>query len=422
MENVEILSIKEVLDMRQNYLLDELIAVIIKTLEDAQYNSGTVSVFRRVFKRLQKLAQTRKDVHYNAELGRVFIEDKNYSKSEGYCHSRYCLHYRCVQFIESYIETGQIDWSAQRKIPQYSLKCSEFINTKNLFEELMISKELKANTKDGYRRLVHYFLLYLEGKGYRSFSQIKNGDIIAFIVFICTEHYQPSSLGSHMSGLRMFLKMSTETCRFEIELPQRLPKRKAILEIYTDEEHERILRYLENNVTSPRNKAICLIALETGLRSVDICNIKLQDIDWRNDCIHINQAKTGRSLNIPLKASYGNAISEYLLSERPKSESEFIFLKRSAPFIPINSHSGCRKILFDAITEAGIEAVGRSYGTRITRHSVASKMLRQGVPLPVISEALGHGNPNSVMVYLSTDDAKLAECTLPLPGKGNAYV
>ena len=48
-------------------------------------------------------------------------------------------------------------------------------------------------------------------------------------------------------------------------------------------------------------------------------------------------------------------------------------------------------------------------------------MLRKGVPLPVISEALGHGNPNSVMIYLSTENAKLVECTLPLPGKENLY-
>ena len=41
---------------------------------------------------------------------------------------------------------------------------------------------------------------------------------------------------------------------------------------------------------------------------------------------------------------------------------------------------------------------GRVYGTRITRHSTASRMLRNGVPLPVISDMLGHKNKNSVMI------------------------
>ena len=45
-------------------------------------------------------------------------------------------------------------------------------------------------------------------------------------------------------------------------------------------------------------------------------------------------------------------------------------------------------------------------------------MLRSGIPLPVISDMLGHKSKDSVMIYITTDDAKLAECTLPLPKGG----
>jgi len=280
---------------------------------------------------------------------------------------------------------------------------------------LMSSNGLKANTKDGYRRLVHYFLLYLEDRGYAALSHIKNGDIVTFITFVCREHYQATSLNSHLSGLRMFLKMSDLTSRFEAELPERLPKKRDILEVYSDEEYERIHQYLENSDISLRDKAICLIALEIGLRAVDICNLKLKNIDWQHDCIHIIQEKTKRTLDIPLKASYGNAIADYLLSERPVSDSEHVFLLQKAPFAPLSSHAGCHSILRKAVAAAGVESNNRINGTRITRHSMASRMLRRGIPLPVISEALGHGNPNSVMIYLSTEDIKLAECTLPLP-------
>ena len=56
----------------------------------------------------------------------------------------------------------------------------------------------------------------------------------------------------------------------------------------------------------------------------------------------------------------------------------------------------------------------------MSRHSYASQLLRKGVPLPVISEALGHSNPNSTMRYISTDDKVLSKLTLPLP-KGGVY-
>ena len=120
-------------------------------------------------------------------------------------------------------------------------------------------------------------------------------------------------------------------------------------------------------------------------------------------------------MNIPLRASIGNALIDYLFSERPTSNSEYIFLTSHAPHAPMKAHAGYRNVLLNVISDAGIEDKDRISGTRITRHSTASRMLRHGIPLPVISEALGHGNPNSVMVYLSTEDAKLSECTLPLP-------
>ena len=407
--------------MRQEMPLESLIEIVIQAMRDARFSTGTIGIYQRILSRLRKLAKARNDKHYSPELGQAFIEDSSYADGEGYCHSRYCLHYRCIQFVESYIKNERVDCTPQRRLPQYPLKSDEFINAKDRFERLMISNDLKANTKDGYRRIVHYFLRYLEDRGYRTLSQIKNGDTVAFIAFVCREHYQPTSLSSHLSGLRMFIKMFDSICRFEIELPERLPRKREILDIYTDEEHERICQYLENSDIPHRDKAICLIALETGLRAVDICKLKLQNIDWRNDCIRIVQEKTGRVLNIPLKASYGNAIADYLLSERPASGSEHVFLQVNAPFAPLSTHAGCRAILFNIMTSAGVEANGRSYGTRITRHSIASRMLRQGIPLQVISEALGHGNPNSVMVYISTEDAKLAECTLPLPGKGDVY-
>lgn len=64
---------------------------------------------------------------------------------------------------------------------------------------------------------------------------------------------------------------------------------------------------------------------------------------------------------------------------------------------------------------AGIKKEGQATGSRATRHHAASPMLRAGVPMPDISAAPGHGDPNIVSVYLSTGAGIMAACTLPLP-------
>lgn len=55
-------------------------------------------------------------------------------------------------------------------------------------------------------------------------------------------------------------------------------------------------------------------------------------------------------------------------------------------------------------------------GFHLFRHSLATRMLSQEIPLPVISNTLGHGSMSSSNVYLSTDEKHLKSCALTLQG------
>ena len=202
-----------------------------------------------------------------------------------------------------------------------------------------------------------------------------------------------------------------------MELPSRLPRERKIIEIYSEPETNAINKILSDGDLTKRDKAICLLLLETGLRAVDVCNIKLSDIDWIKDVIYIKQQKTGVVLNIPLQKSYGNAIVDYILNERPECNSKYLFVRELAPFIRLNGEgSSIRVVVLKMQALAGISNDGRISGSRLTRHNAASSMLRSGVPMADISAVLGHTDPNIVSVYLSTDETTMASCTLPLPG------
>ena len=402
--------------------LTELTDIILKEMEIASFTDKTRGYYLVLFNKLRRMGKERGEEYYSKELGMAFMDDDSHiipENSERYHHERTCAYIRCIKLIESYLKNGVVDWTPALPTAEFPIKSEQLIESFKSYLEELKNKELKPNTVDGYKRFTYYFIEYLENKGYTSLSDMENGDIVAFIAVICTERYQPTSLGSQLPGLKIFLDMHNETKKFLCELPGHLPKKRDILQVYSDEEYEQIVEHLKKSDNlSCRNKAITFIALEAGMRAVDICSLKLADIDWEHEYIHIIQQKTDRTYNIPLSETIGNALVDYLLCERPASESEFVFLRSNAPFRPLMSHAGIRSILFNVINDADIESKGRIYGSRITRHSTASRMLRNGVPLPVISEALGHGNPNSVMIYITTDNAKLAECTLQLPKGG----
>ena len=403
-----------------NATLEELIEKVIQQLEDAGFDTGTIRNYKLFYKRLIKLAASLNKTHFDDELADLFIKDNAYAKDGGYNHTRFLYHSRCIRFIESLLSSGEVDWSIYHSLPARELSSDDFVSHLHIYDDSLKNDGLKTNTINGYHRFVLYFLSYLEDKGYHQFSEIKKGDVSLFIVLVCQEHYAPTSLGAHLPGLKRFLELFPETKPFTIEIPERVRRKQDITPSYTDDELERIEDFLLENKLSARDRAIALIALKTGLRAVDICGLQLDSIDWKHDTISINQEKTGKPLVLPLFPSLGNALMEYLLDERPQSESTYVFLSKVAPFHPLVDHSSIYNVLRKVLVEADVAPQGRISGTRMSRHSYASQLLRRGIPLTVISEALGHSNPNSTMRYISTDDKVLSTLTLPLP-KGGGY-
>lgn len=286
------------------------------------------------------------------------------------------------------------------------------------FVSYLKEEGLQPNTINTYKRILVYLFLYCEEKLYHSVTDMVSGDIRNFILYLYAHgHFQPTTISSGLAGLRKYLSMHTHTEHFIMELPTRLPCKRKIMEIYSQSDICSITNVISNGILTKRDKALCLLLIETGLRAIDVCNIRFTDIDWEKDIICIRQHKTGKQLNLPLRQTYGNAIVDYLLHERPKCTSKYLFVRELAPFTRLNGEgSSIREVLLKIERLAGISNKAKVSGSRMTRHYAASTMLKSGVSMDNISAVLGHTDPNVVSVYLSTDIASMASCTLPLPG------
>lgn len=79
-----------------------------------------------------------------------------------------------------------------------------------------------------------------------------------------------------------------------------------------------------------RDYAIMLTAIQTGLRAVDIVNLKRQDIDWETMKSALF-SKTGHPLNLPRVWDWGMRIADYLLNGRPKCDIPLFMWQSSVP-------------------------------------------------------------------------------------------
>ena len=174
-------------------------------------------------------------------------------------------------------------------------------------------------------RTVAYFLLFCQKSGYGKLFDIRTNDISTFILFLYRDgRVQPSTIGSGLAGLHGFLSANAHTAQFLLEIPAHQPREVKIMEIYNDEELAAIRFTLSSGVLTKRDTAVCKRLLETGLRGIDVCFLRLKDADWEKDCISILQIKTKKTLVLPLRASYGNDIADHVLNERPQSGSDYV--------------------------------------------------------------------------------------------------
>ncbi len=195
----------------------------------------------------------------------------------------------------------------------------------------------------------------------------------------------------------------------------KLRSRTEIPSVYTPEEIFQLLEYINNSNSKNkrRNYAITVLTAVYGFRASDIMKMKLSDIDWENETIHVFQSKTKQLLVHKLTCHSGNALTDYLLNERPDSRSESMFLKGDGS--EIKSPVTISTMIFAAFTNSSINISGRKHGSHSLRHSLASNMLSNDTSIFEISKTLGHACVDTTRIYSKVDINHLRLCELEVP-------
>ena len=164
-----------------------------------------------------------------------------------------------------------------------------------------------------------------------------------------------------------------------------------------------------------RDYAILLMLATYGLRAGEVVGLRLEDIEWREERLHVCRSKTRTESTLPLVTPVAEALLKYLKS-RPTTEFRQVFLRSRAPIRPLSNVSSLNAIIGARIKEAGIETEGR-HGSHAFRFARALTLLRASVSMKAIGDLLGHRRAASTEVYLRLQTEDLRAISLDLPGK-----
>ena len=318
---------------------------------------------------------------------------------------------RALELLKNYIEFGVVTGFSKKGL-------HEFINGYRPLMTAFADGEARRGLAEGsmkslWSRLYRLHLFFID-KGADTFDTVTRDMINDFIKYLapysttyvsenlrmlrrlCLYAFQNNYHSEDVSGCVPFVKNSRQ---------QRLPA------VFTEDETAKILSSFDReNPMGKRNYAIFLLAARMGLRSCDIKALEFGFINWTEKTVSFTQKKTKKYLTLPLPDDVGWAIIDYLKNGRPVSDSKYVFIQHTPPY---GQYKDLRNVLVKQMRKAGIETpANKRIGMHCFRHSLATAMLENGVPLPVISQTLGHADIASTEVYLRINISQLRLCAL----------
>lgn len=274
----------------------------------------------------------------------------------------------------------------------------EFENVVRKMETQVTLRGQSMSTLQNYIRRIALFVIHFEMLP----EQIDPEEINEYLAALARDPKSPSrSSFKHMVyGLRYYYRLMGMN-KNAIALPS-LKKETKLPVIFNQQELKKLFaapKLLKQRV------ALTLI-YSAGLRSQEVVNLKISDIDFERKTIHIRQSKYKKDRIVPLAKSMAIGLKKYLLAENPH-----IWLFNGKEPDGRYSVRGLSWVMRETLKKTTIT---KDVCLHSLRHSYATHLLEQGINIVTLKDLLGHVDITTTMIYLHVAQCPLIKAHSPL--------
>lgn len=306
----------------------------------------------------------------------------------------------------------------------------EILSTNNIlveeFDRYLHEVAGLANSTRIYRcRNAREFLSWLASSGSTQINAIQLTHLSAFVQLRATQVSLVTTAGI-ASSLNSFIRFLSARGYCEFALGTRVPRPKLLHRTpsnksLTTAELSALLDCINRAKSSgKRDYAITRCLIDLGLRTSEVANIYLADIDWRASQLTLHVGKTRRQFVLPMFEPLLDAFMDYVLYARPVTAAKHLFVHHRAPLGRGIKATTVRAVVRRVFVKAGFTP-DQSQVHRL-RHAMATRLLTNKVPLKTIADVLGHQSINTTLRYTYVDKTSLATVAMPWPNVSGGNV
>jgi len=155
-----------------------------------------------------------------------------------------------------------------------------------------------------------------------------------------------------------------------------------------------------------KHRIALTLIYSAGLRSQEVIDLKLPDIDFERKTIHIRQSKYKKDRIVPLADCMAKGLKKYLQAEHPH-----IWLFNGKAPDEKYSVRALSWVMRESLKKTSIR---KEVTLHALRHTYATHLLEEGLNIVTMKELLGHYEVTTTMIYLHIAQCPLIKAHSPL--------
>lgn len=280
---------------------------------------------------------------------------------------------------------------------------------KSFSDYLSLEKNYSLHTINAYVRDLENFSDFCkEEYGERKIDNVNYSQIRSWIIKLVETNISNRSINRKISSLNSYFKflLKIESIKVNPLVKHKALKTEKKIQIpFSQEEVKSVLTdfTFDNTFEGLRDKSIIELFYSTGIRRIELINIKLPDLNFEKKTLKV-LGKRNKERILPLLDSSIDTLKKYL-AERNKlpivSDKSMLFLTKKGVKI-------YETLVYRIINEYFSFASSKlKKSPHILRHSFATHLLNQGADLNAVKELLGHTSLAATQVYTHNSIAEL---------------
>jgi integrase/recombinase XerC len=272
---------------------------------------------------------------------------------------------------------------------------------KTFIDYLLLEKKYSLHTVNAYRRDLETFQEFNKDRFKdNTINQINYSQIRSWIIQLVDSGISNRSINRKISSLNSYYKFLLKVKMIKanpLAKHKALKTSKKIQIPFSEKEVVTVLDgfNFDDSFEGIRDKLIIELFYSTGIRRIELVQLKLKDVDVTNKTLKV-LGKRNKERFLPLLDSVLKALETYII----KRNTLEIIQDRDILFLTKKGNKVYETLVYRIINDYFSKASTKvKKSPHILRHSFATHLLNQGADLNAVKELLGHSSLAATQVY-----------------------